>query len=88
MTYQEALIRTDAPEKNLIKKSADFGLVRPRNRSPSRNGPSGVIAASSVAQNREGGEGDRQLDEGRAERQEPDFAFRLSIHGSPNAQRH
>ncbi len=34
-----------------------------------------------VGQHRKGDHGGRQLDQGRADREQPDFAFRLRVHG-------
>ena len=41
-----------------------------------------------VAQDSKGGERDGNLDDDRADRQEPDFALSLFVHGLPNAQGH
>ena len=41
-----------------------------------------------VAQDSKGGERDGNLDDDRADRQEPDFALSLFVHGLPNTQGH
>jgi len=59
----------------------DFAV---RNRPSLRDAPSGLIAAGSVGQNREGDHGGWHLEEGRTDRKQPDFPFGCAIHGSAN----